>query len=719
MIKQLLGSARTRDEVDDLAQQEGFARSYDSGWIAGLHTTSWRRGEDVLSLIADAPAGAAMLVVRGPNEGALAGQLGSLLEGRGLDVVHAEAREATQAALRVRSLLHLGFLLRGERAREESVALLGERLGDVTKAVRWAAFTVVLNLGWEAFERRLAEVAARHDDMRPALGQWATQRRREAEERARGEAAGARDARRASLAQLAREGRWEQLLGVAEVVLDEEPAEGDHDHALTLEARALALSELGRYEEAIAACDEALADSVRRAGARAASADEGRGRIYFHRACAHARLERESEAVADLREAVKVDPTWGAKARRDEAFQSLWERQAFLAVAQGREGDAPTSEEVERLILHARRLLDRGEGLRAVESAEEATGLAELLGDPARLSEAMACWGHALLSVKGPAHGIARLKRALTLAEQTFPEQPERRAEVRHLLGAAYHAGEEHDAAARCYRMALSEHIDGVGERHWRLARSYGALARLDADQGRPEEAIAGVMRGRASLVAFLEGAAPREGSAEEDDHVTARIELVSLSTDLGRFHLEVGAVERALDALEEAVQQLAVLVGADRRPAPALPRKALQHVTAAAERTHDEALRARAEALTDHLHAILEPSPLVRAERVYWARLREGVRALVAADVDESAIARAMRDALRGIELPPVMRAHPAFACLSLEFATRLRRESDLILVAVALSAAEEEGSLGDAIDRLEELAVASVQSVEEKTAE
>lgn len=100
-----------------------------------------------------------------------------------------------------------------------------------------------------------------------------------------------------------------------------------------------------------------------------------------------------------------------------------------------------------------------------------------------------------------------------------------------------------------------------------------------------------------------------------------------------------------------------------------------------------------------------------MRAERLYWATLRAGARELAARGVSETEIAAAMREALRGNDIPEPVRSHPAFANLPLELATRLGRRGDLVLVMMALSTAMAGGSLDEALENLEGIAVAEVE--------
>ncbi|EYF02527.1 tetratricopeptide repeat protein [Chondromyces apiculatus] len=927
MIKLLLRAPLTRDEMDGFARGEGFAPTRDTPWTSGIRTTSWARGDDTLACITDASAGASLLAVHGPGEHALAQRARKRLGGQDTPEVLAEARGARDAARRVRSLMHLGFLLHGSpdaaNAEDEATALLRQRLTDADQATRWAAYRVALNLGWPSLDEAMAGAARQHEDMQPALERWKAHRQREDAARASEEAARQEAARLAGLSRLASERQWTQLLTEASAVIagGQAFAEGFRHHALALEGlghlpaaitemlaaaavaadderavidealprltsalepspeaaeevvnalldvrawlpeplrdealvrvlrglltartgaqaeltlalgamldktlraeavevleqaatlapelpeawytlgnaraqlgqhalaaaafeealkrldparpragasaraarlyahlrrrvttaaitsallrstledrqyaraldvaeaavardpgsivawekRALALTFLSRHEEAIQAYGDALAAIAHITAQAPPMTGDVRGLLHFNRACEQARLGRKQEALADLREARRFSDDWGPKALHDDYFAPLWTDRDFLLVAHGREDSPPTRAEVEQLTRRSMGLFFSGEGDEAVEAGEEAVSLAEILGDPALLSDALKALGNALTYVKGPAQGISRLERAVQLAEQAFPDHPDRRAEARHLLGAAHHAGGDHDAASRHYRAALAERIAAMGEGHWLLAKSHGDIARLEADQGRLTEAVASIEQGRALLRAFLDGAL--DAAPSGDDRIEALFDLTTLSSNLGRVHLDAGALAPAVSALDDAASGLASLVAAGRRPAAPLVRNALRHATFALQRADDEALRDRAARLAQQLFEILEPSPRARAERLYWAHLRAGARQLVEGGIPEQAIAAAMRDALRGEGLPEPLRAHPAFQNLPIELATRLGQRGDLVLVAMALSTAIEGGSLDEALEQLEEIAVAGAQ--------
>ncbi|UQA57299.1 tetratricopeptide repeat protein [Polyangium aurulentum] len=500
-------------------------------------------------------------------------------------------------------------------------------------------------------------------------------------------------------------GRHDRLLPVAEQVLAL-----DREHAQAWQNRALALTFLNRHEEAIAAYVDAIAVLDRALAGREPSASDPRGLMHFNRACELARLGKKEEALADLRAAMRHDPKWGKKAREDDYFSTLWGDREFVLVASGRDGKTTTPEEVRGLIDRCMGLFYRGDGDEALEAGEEAIGAAEALGDPGLLSDALKTYGNALTYLRGPDEGIQKLRRAVELAEAAFASAPEKRSEARHLLGAAHHAARDYASAEAHYRKALDERVAGLGEGHWLLAKSYGDLARLESDQGRGAAQVAATIElGRRALQRFL--ATDPAG----DDRFEALFDLATLSSNLGFVQLEAGAYDSALVALEEAAESLGAMVAAGRRPAESLTRNALRHAVKLGERAGDGPARARVDRLASRLFEILEPSPRVRAERLYWSQLRAGAHELVQAGTAEADIAAAMREALRGGEVPEPVRSHPAFQNLAIELATRLGRRGDVVLVAMALSTAMQGGSLDEALSQLEGLAVAEAQMSDE----
>ena len=482
----------------------------------------------------------------------------------------------------------------------------------------------------------------------------------------------------------------------------------DADDVFAHQNRAVALTFLERHEAAIAAYGEALSVMDRVFEEEGEPEADPRGLMRFNRACELAQLGRRDEALVDLAAAVELDESWGKKARKDAYFQAIWTDPDFRRIAAGFVDAGPTEPVTRALVERCSGHFYRGEAEEALAVGEEAEAAAEVLGDPGLLSDARKTYGNALTYLRGPAEGIPKLESAVELAMAAFPDKPERRAEAWHLLGAAYHAARAWEKAEACYREALEDRRRGFGDASLQLAKSYGDMARLEADRGLDARVVAATIdRGRALLRAFL------AGETRKDERIEALFDLATLSSNLGVAWLDAGEIELALAALEEATDALGAIAAAGRRPSPSSTKSAALHVLRLIEKA-DEGQRARAAGLSSRLFVLLEPSPRVRAERLYWATLRVGARELVARGTSPVDVASAMREAVRGAEVPEPVRSHPAFRNLALELATRLARRGDMVFVAMALSTAMASGELDAALERLEGLAVAEAEAAE-----
>jgi len=60
--------------------------------------------------------------------------------------------------------------------------------------------------------------------------------------------------------------------------------------------------------------------------------------VWYNKACAHSLMNKKSEALADLKLAVELNPSYRESAKSDKDFEKLWEDQDFkdiIAVNQG------------------------------------------------------------------------------------------------------------------------------------------------------------------------------------------------------------------------------------------------------------------------------------------------------------------------------------------------------------------------------------------------
>jgi len=706
MIKLILVDPVDRASFEALVLARGFSRTYDAPVTRGARTTNFSRGEDVVAFVADAASGASICVLRGPNARVVADELGREIALETAEAALSSAREAGSPVDKIRSIMRLGLIMQGDEPREGLLSLLAERLLDDVPPVRFAAMRVALELGAPSLEDAVRASAQRHPDMRGGEARFLAARRRDEEasaaRMAERIAERARPSRPATLSALAERGDWGALLEASNELLARDPSD-----VSARRSRALALTYLDRHDEAIEAYGEAIAAMERAYRGGSVPAVDPRGLMYYNRACERARLGEREASLRDLAAAVAIDPSWGKKARGDDDFQALRRDRAFVRVATGFGEENPKAEDVRALLDLCLASFHRGEGDEALEAGEQAEAAAEALGDRALFVEAKITYGNALTYLRRPAEGIEKLREAVELAERAFPDEPARRAEARHLLGAAHHAACDFERAEACYRAALAERERGLGARHRSLAKSYGDLGRLEADRGREPAIVAATLeRGRAVLRAFLEGEAARE------ERLEALVDLATLSSNLCATWLDAGAYEPAQDALEDAAGTLEQIALSGRRPLKSLTKNILLHAGRLLERVPAR-LAGRAEALLERVLAIADPRPSVRAERLFWERLRAGARQLVSRGVRAPVLARAIEVALAGGEIDEPMRSHPAFVDLGPALGERLGRPGDLSLVGMALSTAMAGGSLDEALTQLEALAVAAVERV------
>lgn len=80
------------------------------------------------------------------------------------------------------------------------------------------------------------------------------------------------------------------------------------------------LVNLTRHEEALRAYDKAIELNSDHANA------------WYNLACARARAENKTEALMSLSKGVSIDPSLKAQAKRDEAFQCLWNDPDFVKI---------------------------------------------------------------------------------------------------------------------------------------------------------------------------------------------------------------------------------------------------------------------------------------------------------------------------------------------------------------------------------------------------
>jgi len=51
--------------------------------------------------------------------------------------------------------------------------------------------------------------------------------------------------------------------------------------------------------------------------------------VWYNKACAHSLMNKKSEALADLKLAIELNPSYRESAKSDKDFEKLWEDQDF------------------------------------------------------------------------------------------------------------------------------------------------------------------------------------------------------------------------------------------------------------------------------------------------------------------------------------------------------------------------------------------------------
>ncbi len=460
--------------------------------------------------------------------------------------------------------------------------------------------------------------------------------------------------------------------------------------------RAMAATGLKQHERAVDFYQQAIA-------AETTAAVDKEAVLRFNLACELAKLGRTEPALEALTEAILLDKKYADDAREDDYFEALWDTSAFIRVV-APWAEPPTIETVTRAIERTLGMAYRGEGKDALREGHRAVSGAELLGDEALLARALDRLGSTLTYHASPARAVAMLERAVALAEQALADDPKQRAQTLHSLGAAHHAAGQLDEAEARYRQGLALREALPGAEHLNIAISYGDLARLASTRGRADEAEELMQKTITILEASL---ADTEGEDQWDA-------LVNLALVQG--NRVSGAVDRSvpLDQVfglaEGAISRFDAIVTAGAR----IPSNAIQRLRSAIGRALPSEMSddvvARVNQLGTRLLELEEPDPKVRAERLYWANLRMGVRQLREQGASDVEIAQGISRAVRGQDPGEPVGSHPAFANLAVELANRLSARTDLVMVAMALDmAVSGHEPVDKALESLEGFAIAN----------
>ncbi len=174
--------------------------------------------------------------------------------------------------------------------------------------------------------------------------------------------------------------------------------------------------------------------------------------------------------------------------------------------------------------------------------------------------------------------------------------------------------------------------------------------------------------------------------------------------------------LSRVVELAESTVHRLDAILQAGARLPGGIAENLLRSLSRAAPAGAPPELAPRFDALVACLEALVEPDPVVRAERTYWAALRRGAVELRNAGATDEEIAQAIGRAVRGQDPGPPIAGHPAFRNLSVELANRLTATTDVVMVAMALDlVASGHEPIEKAIQDLEVFAVANATGARE----
>jgi hypothetical protein len=246
-----------------------------------------------------------------------------------------------------------------------------------------------------------------------------------------------------------------------------------------------------------------------------------------------------------------------------------------------------------------------------------------------------------------------------------------------------------------------------LGGEAFEIAITLGDLARLASDRQDIDGALKLQTRTREVLEIVVK-------KISGDDRLDALLNLALNEGNRAALAVQAKlAPSIVLDHADATAAFLEQLVeGGGSYPTQTLPR--IRRVLAETlEAGVPAEITARAVQIANRLLILEHPDPKVRAEKIYWAVLRGGIRDLVARGVAETEIAAGIARAVRGADPGEPVASHPAFNNLAAEFASRLRGGGDLVMVAMSLDlAASGAQPVEEAIGGLETFALANLSS-------
>jgi tetratricopeptide (TPR) repeat protein len=263
----------------------------------------------------------------------------------------------------------------------------------------------------------------------------------------------------------------------------------------------------GRYDKALENFEKALAEQP------------NNGEVHLWYARTLAELERDDEAVAELKRAVELDPL--QQEMVTNTYGSYWSKRYNSALAYAKAADQAREQGNESEVTKQRELAEerfRRAIIFAPDSVQNYSNLGKVLFQLGRLDEAMESFQRAKTMSEGKPYiqtflfslfktlgtqaleseDKASLERAVSLLTDAsrLPAEPERMIEVHYNLGAAYYALSSKDEAHKAeYLDRAAEYFNMVLTADPEDAVALENLAYVYADQGKLDEATAAAQR--------------------------------------------------------------------------------------------------------------------------------------------------------------------------------------------------------------------------------
>lgn len=503
---------------------------------------------------------------------------------------------------------------------------------------------------------------------------------------------------------------WDEAATWADRLVDEAPR-STTGWQMRANARTFAL----RHEEAV----EAYEDAIRELTALLDDpdsfyfGDDPMGGMHFNHSCVLAKLGRREEALDALRRAARIDLVWAERAREDDYWETYWEDDEFAAVCEG--SSFATAAELDRdhvedLVIQALGRSYRGDLEEVVDAATWAAELAHTAGFRDLEVRALTIYARTITFHEDPLFGLDLMKQAYDLAHEHPAEVGDMLvADTTHDYAVVLHAAEHFDDADETYLRALDARRAAYGSEHPILAKSFGDMARLRFTLGDEDAGVALLDEGLELLSTYF-SAAPH---VDDDAHGDALVDRASLCCKRANLALLLDD-EQAITYLRHTVDALEALMALRYTAWNVYDQtyELVQNVTR--QPSSDEEL-GQAQELKARLDDLeLSDDPDIRAEQSFWRDLRGFCKRMMAQGVSGDVLANTFSRAMRGEELPELLRQSPEIGGLSKAFAQRANRFPTFIVsAALALNMAEESGEIDQALADLEGICVASVREV------